>query len=265
MKKIYSLLYITLLVCLLTSCEKVINLDLDTTAPIIIVDGKVTNSASIGSIVKLSFTKKVQSDNSIVPLTGATVTIQEDNGQIYSLPETTSGVYTNTGLVGITGKSYHLKVVANGSILTASSKMPVMVNLDSLVIEDFPNFGKTVKVVTPFYNDPIGLGNNYNFSLFKNGRLIKDAFAYDDLFIDGKKITFPLIYSRENDEFKKADIIDVEMNCVDLANYKYWFSFSQSSTGSPLAAPDNPITNIKGNAIGVFGANTYQKRTIVIP
>lgn len=265
MKKIYSILYAALLVFSVTSCEKVIDLKLSNTTPIIVVDGQVSNSVAIGSVVKLSYTNTVKSDNSIVPLTGATVTVQEDNGTVYALPEVGNGVYRNLSLVGVTGKTYNLTVVTNGITLTSSSKMPVLVNFDSLVVEEFPNFGKTVKVVTPFYNDPQGLGNNYNFFMFKNGRLIKDAFAYDDLFIDGKKVTFPLIYSREKDEFKKGDIIEVVMNCIDYANYKYWFSFSQSSTGSPLAVPDNPISNIKGNAIGIFSANTYQKRTVTIP
>lgn len=247
-----------------SGCEKVIDLDLNTAAPIIVVDGQVTNSLTAGSIVKLSYTNKVKSDNSIVPLTGAAVTIQEDNGNVYFLPEVSNGVYQNASLVGITGKTYHLKVETSAVTLTSSSTMPTMVDLDSLVIEDFPNFGKTVKVVTPFYKDPIGLGNHYNLCLFKNGRLIKDAFAYDDLFIDGKKVTFPLIYSREEDEFKNGDTIEVVMNCIDYENYKYWFSFSQSSTGSPLAVPDNPISNIRGNAIGIFGAYTYQKRSVVI-
>lgn len=265
MKKINSIIYLAVLVFGLSSCEKVIDLDLDTTTPIIVVDGQVTNSSTIGSIVTLSYTNKVKSDNSSIPLIGAIVTIQEDNGTVYALPEASNGIYKNASLVGITGKTYHLKIITNGITLTSSSKMPVMVNFDSLVVEDFPGFGKTIKVVTPFYNDPKGVGNNYNLFMYKNGRLIKDAFAYDDSFIDGKKVTFPLIYSREKDEFKKGDIIEVVMNCVDYDNYKYWFSFSQSSTGSPQAVPDNPISNIKGNAIGVFGANTYQKRNVVVP
>ncbi len=261
----HSILYTALFLFTLTGCEKIIDLDLNTTSPVIVVDGQVTNNVAVGSIVRLSYTNKVKSDNSIVPLLGATVTIQEDNGTIYSLPEVAGGLYQNSGLAGITGKTYHLKVVTNGMTLTASSKMPAMVNFDSLVVEDFPVFGKTAKVVTPYYNDPAGRGNNYNLFMFKNGRLIKDVFAYDDSFIDGKKVTFPLIYSREEDEFKKGDIIEVVMNCIDADNYKYWFSFSQSSSGSPQAVPDNPVSNIKGNAIGVFGANTYQKRSVVIP
>jgi hypothetical protein len=265
MRKIYSILYFAALVFGLSSCEKVIDLKLKETTPLIVVDGQVTNSSTLGSYVSLSKTSKVNTDNTSIPLIGAIVTIQEDNGTVYTLPEVSNGVYKNVSLVGGVGKTYHLKVITSGVTLTSSSTMPVMVNFDSLVVEDFPNFGKTVKVVTPFYNDPIGLGNNYNLIIYKNGQLIKDAFAYDDSFINGKKVTFPLMYSREADEFKKGDIIDVVMNCVDFNNYKYWFSFSQSSNGRPQAVPDNPITNIKGNAIGVFGAVTYQKRTVVIP
>lgn len=264
MKKINSVLYIILFVFSLASCEKLIDLDLNTIAPIIVVDGQVTNSATEGSVVKLSYTNNAKSDNSTVPLSGASVIIQEDSGTVYTLPEVSIGVYKNANLVGISGKTYHLKVEINDVTLTSSSTMPEMVNLDSLLIEDFPNFGKTVKVVTPFYNDPKGVGNNYNLLVFKNGRLIKDAFTYDDSFIDGKRVTFPLIYSREDDEFKIGDTIEVVMNCVDDNNYKYWFSFSQSSTGSPQTVPDNPVTNIKGNAIGVFGANTFQKRRVVV-
>lgn len=265
MKKIYSPFYTALLAFSLTGCEKVIDLDLNTTAPVIVVDGQVTNDAATGSVVKLSYTNKVQSDNSIEPLTGATVTIQEDNGTVYLLPEVSNGVYRNAALAGITGKTYHLKIVKNSITLTSSSTMPAMVPFDSLVAEHFPNFGKTVNVVTPFYKDPKGPGNNYNFFMFKNGKLIKDVFAYDDAFIDGKKVTFPLIYSREDDEFKSGDVIEVVMNCIDYANYKYWFSFSQSSTGRPVTIPENPISNIQGNAIGIFSAATFQKRSIVIP
>ena len=258
-------IYTVLLVLGLSSCEKVINLDVKSAAAVIVVDGQVTNSAAVGSMVKLSYTNKVKSDNSLVPLVGATVTIREDNGTVYVLPELSDGIYRDESLVGVPGKTYHLKVVTNAGTLSASSTMPAVVNLDSLVVEDFPVFGKTVKVVTPYYNDPKGFGNNYNLSVFKNGRLIKDIFAFDDVFIDGRKVSFPLINSREEDEFKKGDTIEVLMNCVDYNNYKYWFSFSQSSTGSPQAVPDNPVSNIKGNAIGVFGANTYQKKSVVIP
>lgn len=263
MKKIINIISIIIII-VASSCEKIIDLNLNEAEPRIVVEGQVTNNTTIGSFVKLSTTKKVQANNTVIPVTDAAVSIQENNGSFVALPEVQPGVYENKTLVGITNRTYSLKIQYAGQTITASSKMPLQVNLDSLIIEDFPQFGRTVKVVTPFYNDPLGLGNHYNFKMYRNTKLIKDPFAYDDLFLDGKRISFPLIYSREEDEFKKDDIIDIEMLCIDEANYKYWFSLSQSATGNPQSAPNNPISNLIGNAIGVFSANTYQKKSVKV-
>lgn len=247
-----------------TSCEKIISLNLTEVESKIVVEGQVTNSPAIGSFVKLSKTKKVQEDNSVIPVTNAVVSIQEDNGSLIALAETQPGVYTNKSLVGSANKKYNLIIVYNRQTITSSSTMPVAVNLDELIVEEFPQFGKTVKVVTPVYTDPKGLGNYYNLKMYRNGKLVRDPFPVDDLFIDGRKITFPLIYTREEDELKKDDIVDVEMYCTDAANYKYWFSLALSATGNPQSAPNNPISNITGNAIGIFSANTYQKLSVIV-
>lgn len=75
MRKIYSTFYFVSIVFSLSSCKKVIDLKLKNTSPIIVVDGQVSNSIVLGSTVKLSYTNKVNSDNTSVPLIGAAVTI----------------------------------------------------------------------------------------------------------------------------------------------------------------------------------------------
>jgi hypothetical protein len=42
-------------------------------------------------MLSLSKTSKVNADNTSIPLIGATVTIQEDNGTVYTLPEVSNG------------------------------------------------------------------------------------------------------------------------------------------------------------------------------
>jgi hypothetical protein len=264
MKAIKNLIYFISVLSVITSCEKKIDLKLVEVEPKMVVDAQVTNSSSIGSFVKLSKTKRVQNDNSFIPVTGALVAIQENNGSFMSLTETQPGIYKNTSLVGRSNQTYRLRIIYNGQTITSTSIMPIPVNLDSLIVEDFPQFDKTVKVITPIYSDPIGLGNYYNFQIYRNGNLIRDPFPVEDLFIDGKKVSFPLFYTREADELKKNDIVDVEMYCVDKASYKFWYSLSQSATGSPQSVPNNPISNIVGNAIGLFSANTFQKKRIII-
>jgi hypothetical protein len=249
---------------ILTSCEKVIDLKLQNSEPTVVIEGKVTNDPAVGSVLILTESKNVKTDNSSKFLSGALVTIQQNNGTIYTLSETQPGEYVNRTLVGKIDSLYKLRIVYRGNIYSAESKMPKQIPFDSLKVEEFPNFGEVVNVVTPFYNDPIGLGNNYQFYLYRNSELVRQTFVNEDLFIDGRKVSFPLIYQRKEDKLKIGDRVDVEMLCIDRPNYNFWFSLTLASTGNSQSTPTNPITNIKGNAIGVFSAHTLQKRSVVV-
>jgi hypothetical protein len=77
---------------------------------------------------------------------------------LVSLSKTVIGQknYTISGIIKskingeyIIGASVKVLNTNFGTTLTANYTMPVMVNFDSLVVENFPNFGKTVKVVIP--------------------------------------------------------------------------------------------------------------------
>lgn len=264
MINIKTILLLSISIVFLSSCEKVVDLNLNDATSRIVVEGSVSNSTSIGSLVILSNSKSVKSDNGNNLLSGAVVKIQEGVSTIYTLTETEKGVYRNLNLVGKEDSIYKLTIQVNGNTITAQSRMPKQIKFDSLIVEEFPNFGRTIKVVTPFYNDPVGFGNYYRFKIYKNSAQIRQSFVYDDSFIDGRKVTFPLVYNKEDDEFKKGDVIDVDMFSIDEANYKYWFSLEMASNGSPQSAPANPISNVIGNAIGVFSANTYQTKRVVV-
>ncbi len=56
------------------------------------------------------------------------------------------------------------------------------------------------------------------------------------------------------------------MMCIDAAVYKYWYSFltGGASGDSNSASPANPVTNIKGGALGYFSAHTLQTKTVVV-
>jgi hypothetical protein len=57
------------------------------------------------------------------------------------------------------------------------------------------------------------------------------------------------------------------MLCLDEAIYKYWYSLRSGGgdgTGS-TAAPANPLTNIKGGALGYFSAHTINRKKVIAP
>jgi hypothetical protein len=261
--KIKTISTIIIIIFITTSCEKVIDIDLNSTSKKYVIEGEVSSNPSIAAQVKLSQTKNFSDDNSFNGVTGATVTIQENNGVTFNLTEISTGVYSNTSLVGKYGSTYSLNIQVNGNIFTASSIMPNFVNLDTITSENISFGGDNSLTIKPSYNDPIGLGNSYKFIQYRNNKLVKNIFVQNDAISDGRIITRPLI--KRDSELEKGDSVKLIMQCIDANVYSYWYSLEQSATGNSQATPANPVSNILGGAIGVFSANTYSEKNIKLP
>ncbi|SEW40566.1 protein of unknown function [Chitinophaga sp. YR573] len=246
-----------------SSCEKVIDIDYNEAATKYVIEGEVSNDPAAANTVKISQTKKFEDDNTFVGISGATVTIQVDNGIIYSLPETLTGIYKTTAFTGTPGSVYKLTVKLNETVFTATSQMPSQIVLmDTLTVEDLSIRGSNPKTIQPDYQDPPGLGNSYRFIEYANGIQVKHVFVQNDDISDGQHITRALI--NEDGDLDTGDTVKVEMLCIDANVYKYWYSLDQASTGNSMVTPANPVSNISGGALGYFSAHSISSKTIVI-
>jgi hypothetical protein len=261
-----SLLYTLTIasVFILSSCEKVIDIDLEEGSKKYVIEGTVTNVAGSPHEVKISQTKKFEDNNNFVGISGATVTIQVNNSTSYTLSEASNGIYQTTAFTGVPGNTYKLSITVNGNNFTAESTMPSkIVTLDTLTVSDLAFGGNSFKTIAPAYIDPVGLGNSYRFIQYANGVQVKRIFVQNDELSDGLKITRPMV--NPDSELKNGDIIKVEMQCIDTNIYTYWYSLDQASTGNSSATPANPVTNISGGALGYFSAHTVTSKTVSIP
>src|SRR4051812_49222716 len=130
MKKLF--IYVLSLSALF-ACKKEINLDLQNSAEKIVIEGTITNRTNAEVIISKSV--PFSNINSFPKVSGAQVKVTDDKGVSYPLNETKPGVYTNTSLIGLPGHAYSLVVDAEGKEYTATSSMPLQVNLDSLLLE----------------------------------------------------------------------------------------------------------------------------------
>lgn len=261
----YKKIPIAAILLVLSSCQKVINLNLRTAAPKYVVEGNVTNLPGPYQ-VKLSQTEAVDSTTPFNGVSGAQITIADNAGHTETLKEVQPGLYQTATLQGVEGRSYQLSITVGQYHFTASSVMPKRVNLDSLYTEQVYNFSKMVVAVVPLFTDPVGKGNNYRFNQTINGNLDKTLYGETDDFIDGKSSTWPLLRPDPDSTLRPGDRVDVEMQCIDRPVYDYWFSVDQASTGAGGGSqPGNPVTNIQGGALGYFSAHTSQTKTIIVP
>ena len=256
-----------LVICVFVSCQKVIDVDVRDTEPKIVVEGIVTDQRG-HSVVKLSKTKNLSESNDFPGVSGATVTLSDNSGNLISFSETTPGNYTDSTFTGQPGMTYSLRVSVDGKIFTATSTMPHKINLDTLYITDEVLFGQSRKLANIAYQDPPGKGNCYRYVQYINGKKIKQIFTNNDDYTDGKYVDTKLWYIVEDDDdddekIKSGDTVAVEMQCIDQAVHLYWFSVYQSATGnSQSASPANPVTNINGGAVGYFSAHTVGRKEV---
>ena len=252
-----------------SSCEKVIDIDLNTASKKYVIEGTIADRPNSCKVI-LTQTRDFDQDNSFEGVTGAVVTIAAVGENPVLLAETTPGVYEATELVGIPGRTYQLKVQVDGSQFSATSTMPQIVPFDSLFITERSFFDTKSKYATVSYKDPAGIKNAYRFIQYVNGKKEKTIFVRDDDANDGLIIERTLVYfsndDNDADKLKSGDNLLIEMLGISQPVYKFWYSLAQSSTGeNQSATPGNPVTNIQGGALGYFSAHTLQSRSIVVP
>lgn len=254
---------------LLTSCEKVIDLDLEGVEKKYMIEGIVTNQSG-ESKVMITQTKDFDENNDFPGVSGASVYITDQNsGTTVELSETSTGIYETSALTGECGSTYTLEVRIGEETFTGSSTMPEVVPMDTIYVTEENIFGETWKLANIVLQDPPGIENSYRYIQHINGVKTKQLFIRNDDLVDGRNAPTKLYMSpdmEEEDRIKSGDELRIEMHCIDAAVYKYWYSLEQGATGDGgSATPANPVTNIQGGALGYFSAQTRQVSTMVVP
>lgn len=254
----------------LTSCEKVIQVDLNDAEKKYVIEAVITDQPGSCKVI-LTQTKNFDENNTFAGVSGAQVTIADNNGTPQTLVETSPGVYEDPTFTAVSSHTYRLAVNVDGKAFSATSVMPGLVNFDSLYITERTFFDEKNKYATVKYNDPAGVQNAYRFIQYVNGVKEKTIFVRDDDSNDGLTIERTLLFFSDDDDedekkLKSGDNVRVEMLCISYPVYKYWYSLAQSATGeNQSATPGNPVTNIQGGALGYFSAHTLQSKTIEVP
>lgn len=259
LNKLYLFLLSTIAIY---SCKKVIQVDLNSAAPQIVIAGDITNATGPYQ-VKISKTVNFSSNNVFPAVSGAIVKISDNTGVIDSLTETNPGVYTTHVIEGKPGNTYTLKILAEGKQYDAVSKMPLQVPFDSVTVQKTKIFNTTQVSAVVNFKDPPGLGNYYQFVEYLNGAELPQTFVLEDRLSDGKYISRSLF--SDSSDFKNGDNLMVKMYCVDANVYSYFRTYRiVTSNSNQSASPANPNTNISNGALGYFSAHTIQTKQVTV-
>lgn len=243
-----------------SSCEEVIDPDLSTAQPLIVIEGSVSDQSEVHT-VKVSKTIAFDQPNTFSGIKGARVTVYSSNSQTFNFTALSDGIYRSQRFRGIPGVKYTLEVITGGKTYKASSVMPAAVRIDSLTFKKLSFFGNSSIYPSVYYKDPPGVQNQYRFILRLNGVLKADQ-VNEDRFSDGNATSDLITF---DDGVESGDKVDLEVQCIDRNVFKYYFAMSQiGGNGGPPVAPSNPESNIDNGALGIFSANTRAAYTITL-
>lgn len=255
---------LTIVVCtslILFACEKEIDLDLDESAQLFVIEGIVHDSLG-GNYVLLSKTRAYNNNEPIEKITNANVQIKDGTGTIYSLTETLPGYYTSPTLKGISGRTYELNVNINGNIITATSFMNPRTEIDSITYEEEAGFGGANEEkkygVFCHFTDSLNYVNYYRIKAFLGTEQKSGFVNWSDDAIDGVSTFLPIF----NVTYLAGDTATIQLLSVDETNFRYFTAVSSSQGGE---VPGNPISNLSGDkVVGYFGAYAKSQKSIVI-
>lgn len=261
-----TIITITALTLLLISCEDVIDVELDSIKPRIVIEG-VINDIDQQCQIKLSKTSDYFKPGENPTVTGATVTVTDENGIATEFEETAPGTYTSNCIRGIENSSYTLQVWAEEENYMADCTLPQKVKLDSLSFDIPPllfDFEEDGYLVTCYFPDPGEVRNYYRMKAYKKGDKVSEdqsKFVFNDDFMNGNLMIMPW----ELNAFLPLDTVVVELQTLDQATYDYYRTLFPILGGAFGASnPANPESNISNDALGYFGAYTISRDTIVI-
>lgn len=256
-----------------TSCEKVIEIDLDDAEQKLVIEAEMS-SLENQSYVKLSKSLGVSSTEQFEHVSNAAISISDDQGNTFNLIEETlnPGTYSVSGLKTEANRVYNLNVVADGQTYTATSASNTVPVLDSLsfVPTSGNGFGAPAGEAQNYlifyhFNDPAGEENYYQFKITNLTDPTKESGTFyivsDNLF-NGQDYAAPFFA----DFAEAGDEVMVELISMDESNYRYLFTLANTLDTSPFsAAPANPASNLSNEALGYFGAFAVDTMYLTLP
>jgi len=241
------------------SCEKVIDIPLNEADRQTVIEG-VINDRMGDNFIMLSKSASVYTNSDYPKISGANVTVQDDEGVLYLFEEvdTAPGMYTCPTLIAEPETNYYLTVVTDGETYSARTYAPQVAKIDSLttLVQDFgisEFLGYVPHTVYVHLTDDPTTENFYRFKIAINNEWSEFVYIGNDDFVNGESFSAPFL----GDLAREGDTVEVVMMGTDEAYYEFQYSLpsAQGGSGGFSVAPGNPITNIEGhNAVGYFAA-----------
>lgn len=251
-KAILSIIFLISLI--FTSCEEVVDVDLQTASPKLVIEAAINwrkGTSGAQQTIKLTTTSGYFEDE--IPLvSGAVVYIKNSAKQQFNFTEVPgTGRYVCNNFKPVTGGTYTLTVISDGNTYTASETLKSITPITNITQNDAGELAGII--VRAFYNDPADVDNYYLYRYVYSNKVTSTYYVDEDKFYQGNQF-----FSVSDDEDLKAgDEIEITHYGITKQYYSYMnilVNISGSSVGGPFQTP--PAT-VRGNIINTTNKSDY--------
>lgn len=236
----------------LMGCEDVIELDLNETAPRIVIAAEL-NATEEQLNVTLSESNSFYEIEKPEALTNARIELHLQN-QTKILKEIEPGSYVATQIAVAPFDSVSIDIFINGSVYSATAIVPSPGPLVDLEQSELPNLPfreeGSVRLSAIIEDDPNSL-NYYRIKLSDSeDNEYNEITVFDDAFADpAVEFSVPI-----RETFLPEATVRVELLSTNKAYYTFFYQLSLlTSERSGDITPFNPMGNFNNNALGYFG------------
>jgi len=241
---------------LISGCEKVVDIDLNTMEPKLVIDATIKwQKGTQGNVqtIKLSTTTSYY-DLQIPTVSGATVFITDASNTVFNFVESNvAGSYVCSNFTPVLNRNYTLSIISNGATYTASETLKPVPSIDR--IEQINNTGFTGKdtEIKSYFTDNGATNDYYLFKFKPSYTAIPIYFVQEDKNFQGNQI-FGLYRS---DKLKSGQNFEVTLSGISKQYFNYMrilISIAGNSSGSPFQSPS---ATVRGNVINTTNEANY--------
>ncbi|WP_117885327.1 DUF4249 domain-containing protein [Aureibaculum luteum] len=259
----YLRIIIFLSAVLITACEDVIDVDVQTVPPRLTIEASLDwEKGTTGNeqTIKLSTSTPYFDITSNTGVNDATVKVTNDDSlDEFVFVNQNNGTYTSSSFVPVVNQSYTLEVLYNGERYSATETLTPVVDIAE-VFQSNQGLGgldNNALEVNVSFDDPVDINNYYLIKFKEQGDLLPRLDYTDDEFRDGNRIEvfYEKYKEADEDEFIPGDIVDINFFGISRDYYNYVKLLIIQSGGNGLFGQTPAI--VKGNCINIDNTDNY--------
>ena len=250
------LIFILLLGFLFSSCEDVIDVDLPTSEPRLVIDASINwfkGTPGNSQQIKLSLSAPFFQDGT-PPANDASVIVTDNNGNTFEFIEDGStGIYENDGFIPVINGIYTLTVIYYDEIYTATETLKSVADIEYVEQNLEGGFSNDETEIKAYFTDPEDEENYYFFEFIPSIDVVPTLDTFKDEFVNGNEIFG--FYTEE--DLDPGESVTIRSHGVSERFYEFMFVLLQQSSDDGGGPFETQPATVRGNCINQTNPDNF--------